>query len=301
MYGVVVQLRDRPVAECMEPVDDGKVVHASEITKQNHPLLDAGLGIYARVFGRPMFRKLNYLLLQMGLRGVGVSNYRTAYLSGEDAVARRIIGSVENNDGLVLDIGANEGEFTDLVVNASKKLRVISFEPHPITCGRLRQRFAKNPRVQIMDCAVGREAGTIDLFDYDEIDGTEHATVFRDVIEKTRRAKASQHTVKVVTLDSLEFEGEIELLKLDVEGFELAVLQGAKKTISTKRPHYLLIEFNEMNITSRTFMQEICDELKGYKAERVLPGGRTLELNNPYRPWHHEIFAYQNLLFTRSS
>ena len=283
----------------MEPIADGAVVHASEITKRKNPLLDRALNLHARVFGRPVFRKLNYLLLQLGLRGIGVSNYQSAYLSGEDAVARRIIHSVEDSDGFVLDVGANEGEFTDLVVKDSKRLRVMSFEPHPVTYGRLQQRFAGNPRVRVVNCAVGREPGEIDLFDYEEIDGTEHATVFRDVIEKTRRAKASKHTVKMVPLDALDIDGRIELIKVDVEGFELAVLQGARKIIATKRPNYLLIEFNEMNITSRTFLQEIFDELKGYKAERILPGGKTLELNNPYRPWHHEIFAYQNLLFTR--
>jgi FkbM family methyltransferase len=285
----------------MEPIADGAVVHASEITKRKNPVLDRALNLHARVFGRPVFRKLNYLLLQLGLRGIGVSNYQSAYLSGEDAVARKIVHSVGDSDGFVLDIGANEGEFTDLVVKDSKRLRVMSFEPHPVTYARLKQRFARNPRVEIVNCAVGREPGEIDLYDYEEIDGTEHATVFRDVIEKTRRAKASKHTVKMVTLDALEIDGKIELIKVDVEGFELAVLQGARKVIANKRPNYLLVEFNEMNITSRTFLQEIFDELKGYKAERILPGGKTLELNNPYRPWHHEIFAYQNLLFTRLS
>jgi hypothetical protein len=61
-----------------------------------------------------------------------------------------------------------------------------------------------------------------------------------------------------------------------------------------------VIEFNEMNVNSRTFMKDIIKELAGYRVARILPAGNTLELNKPYRAWNHEIFAYQNLLFTRT-
>jgi FkbM family methyltransferase len=263
-------------------------------------MIETFLNLYALIFARPSFRKLNYLLMQIGLRGIGVLNYRTAYLSGEDSIAKRCIQQLDNNDGVVLDIGANEGEFTALILSASRNLRIISFEPHPQTYLRLQKRFAVNQkRVEVVNCALGNQPGEISLFDYSDTDGSEHASVFREVIEGTRGRKAREHKVKLLTLDALEIKGKIKLIKIDVEGFELSVLQGARKLLADKQPQYIVIEFNEMNVNSRTFLKDLTIELSEYKVERILPGGRTLKLNNPYRPWTHEIFAYQNLLFTR--
>ena len=254
---------------------------------------DKVLDLYAMLFARPIFRRLNLVFLQMGFRGIGILNASSPYLSGENIVARRIVRSLDRYGSVVLDVGANEGDFTDLVLSDSRKLGVMSFEPHPRTYSRLQHKFAGTQRVQLLNCAVGSEVGEISLFDYDDDDGSFHASVFRDVIEVTHKGKAAEHIVELITLDSLNIHGDIALVKIDVE-----VLKGAKKLIAAKRPRFFVIEFNEMNVNSHTFLKDICAELTGYKVERILPGGRTLELSN-YRAWKHEIFAYQNLLFTK--
>jgi FkbM family methyltransferase len=264
-------------------------------------MIERLLNLYAFLFARSSFRSLNYLLIQMGLRGIGVLNYRTSYLSGEDLAVEKIINALDAKDGMILDVGANEGDFTALIISKSRNLRVLGFEPHPKTYSRLKLRFAdKGQRVELLNCAVGNEMGEISLYDYDDHEGSEHASVFRDVIEGSRGGKATEHKVKLITLDSLELRGEVQLIKIDVEGFELPVLQGARKLINDKQPKFVVIEFNEMNVNSRTFMKDMTKELSGYRVARILPGGNTLELNEPYRAWNHEIFAYQNLLFTRT-
>jgi FkbM family methyltransferase len=259
---------------------------------------DRVLDLYAILFARPIFRRLNLFFLQMGFRGIGILNARTPYLSGETIVARKIIKSLDSSNEVVIDVGANEGDFTDLILSDSRNLSILSFEPHPRTYSRLQHRFADTQRVKLLNCAVGSETGEISLFDYDNDDGSFHASVFRDVIEVTHQGKAAEYRVKIITLDSLNIDGNVGLIKIDVEGFELAVLKGAKKLIAAKRPKFFVIEFNEMNVNSHTFLKDICAELTGYRVERILPGGRTLELNN-YRAWKHEIFAFQNLLFTK--
>src|SRR5258707_2460766 len=154
-------------------------------------MIERILNLYALIFARPIFRQLNYLLIQMGLRGIGVLNHRTAYLSGEDSVVRKMIQDLDTDGGVVLDVGANEGDFTNLVVSTSKNLKILSFEPHPRTYARLQQRFAGNiRRVRVLNYAVGNKVGEISLFDYSDEDGSEHASVFREVIEDTRGRKA---------------------------------------------------------------------------------------------------------------
>jgi FkbM family methyltransferase len=257
------------------------------------------LGAYAYVFARPSFKDVNHFLIMVGLRGIGVLNYRTPTLSGENLVAKNILKEIDHENSVVLDVGANEGDFTDLVLRNSKHVRVMSFEPHPETASRLRSRFTSS-RVEIIDRAVGNARGVLSLFDYHDRQGSDHASLFKGVIEDTHGGVAKEHSVEVITLDSLKIADDVDLIKVDVEGFELPVLLGSKELIEHKRPKYLIIEFNEMNVNANTFLKDILDVLKGYSVYRILPMGRLLELNKPYRAWTHEIFAYQNLLFKRS-
>src|SRR5262249_26479406 len=80
-----------------------------------HPMIERVLNFYAVIFARPLFRQWNLFLLAMGLRGIGVLNYKTPYLSGEDAVVAHIVRELDDRAAIVLDIGANEGDFTDFV------------------------------------------------------------------------------------------------------------------------------------------------------------------------------------------
>lgn len=76
--------------------------------------------------------------------------------------------------------------------------------------------------------------------------------------------------VELRTLDSLELKN-VSLIKVDVEGFELPVLQGAKKTMQTSKPALLLEIWNTTTKQKRN-MKKIVDLLKsvGYtKFQRI--------------------------------
>ena len=79
------------------------------------------------------------------------------------------------------------------------------------------------------------------------------------MIEEFRGADAQEIKVALVTLDDFarHRQDKIDLLKIDVEGAELGVLQGAREMIAAHRIQVLQIEMTENNLLSRTFFRGI--------------------------------------------
>ena len=104
------------------------------------------------------------------------------------------------------------------------------------------------------------------------------------------------------TLDNFAKREKIEridFLKIDIEGNELAVLQGSKNLLTKNRILFIQFEFNEMNVYSRTFFKDFIDMLPDYIIYRMMPRG--LYKLGPYRPSTHEIFAFQNIIAVHKS
>jgi len=76
--------------------------------------------------------------------------------------------------------------------------------------------------------------GVADFHDYRDEDGSEHASLYKDVIEHIHHRPSACHSVSIRHLDGLAAElgvTRIHLLKVDTEGHELAVLHGAERLI----------------------------------------------------------------------
>ena len=73
----------------------------------------------------------------------------------------------------------------------------------------------------------------------------------------------------------------------------------SRNLIQEHQPQYILLEFNEMNVESKVFLKDLIDFLNNYSPFRIMPGGKTLELNNPYDSFSHEIFSPQNIIFIK--
>ena len=106
---------------------------------------------------------------------------------------------------------------------------MIAIEAHPRISGYLAENLALNNRsnVAFINCAVGESEGEIFFTD-------SRSDVLNRVSEKPVGI-----SVPLSTLDSLITEATIDLLKIDVEGYELAVLKGASRTLSKSQCVYL--------------------------------------------------------------
>jgi FkbM family methyltransferase len=147
----------------------------------------------------------------------------------------------------VLDIGAHHGLYTLLL---SKKVgrngRVIAFEPSPRECRRLEKhlRFNRCSNVRVERSAVGSEDGEADLF---LVDG------FQDWCNSLRPPALPDATstvrVRVRRIDDVLAEqgvSNVDFIKLDVEGGELAALNGATRLLYGESRPAILAEVQDI-------------------------------------------------------
>ena len=140
-------------------------------------------------------------------------------------------------ENIFVDVGANVGAYTILsskVVNAKS----VAFEPLPETFERLKNNINVN---RIADRVVIKNLGVADKI------GSVYFTNNRGVENKvnlTNKRGSDTTNVSVTTLDSELSENNDLFLKIDVEGYELNVIEGAKNILSSKRFLALIIEFS---------------------------------------------------------
>lgn len=258
-------------------------------------MLEKIIYIYVFLFGNNRCQKLNKFLYRLSLGGLGVLNHSSSSISGEKSFLKKYL---RGHRSVLIDVGANNGGYTLEALEINSKTKIYAFEPHPTTFQSLVRNVARHENVVAINKGMSSECGVLRLYDYPSKDGSPHASLFEDVITEIHGADAAvAHDVSLTTIDEFigsEEIGEIDLLKIDTEGNELAVLHGAKNAISSKKIKAIHFEFNAMNVSSRVYFRDFWRILRDYRIYRLLPND-MLEIKN-YSPLGCEIFAYQNIV-----
>ncbi|HMB95213.1 MAG TPA: FkbM family methyltransferase [Tepidisphaeraceae bacterium] len=230
----------------------------------------------------------------MSLRGMGVFNYETDKLSGENYFLRKLAKTW--NKPVIIDVGANVGDYATEVKQIISDATLFAFEPHPRTFDQLKTIAAKYD-FEAINAACGRSSGKLALYDYADAPGSQHATFHSGAMELHQSSdNVASWQVNVTTIDEFALSRslqKIDLLKIDTEGHELPVLQGATSCIAQGKISAIHFEFNEMNVASRVFFQDFRTLLKDFRLYRLLPDG--LVPMEPYSTIKCELFAYQNI------
>ncbi|MEM6325765.1 MAG: FkbM family methyltransferase [Bacteroidota bacterium] len=133
---------------------------------------------------------------------------------------------------LIVDGGANVGQFARAMAETFPDARVVSFEPLPDVAASFRSHFASTSRVRLVEAALGAEAGTLAF----HRNPYSLASSALPVAEDDDLVVPHSETVSVpVTTLDLALHDEMitpsTLLKLDLQGFELEALRGASETL----------------------------------------------------------------------
>jgi len=251
--------------------------------------------LYAYIFATPFWSRLNILFFRLGLKGLGIGNYRGFGVSGEKYVLKKILPTLINSEQpVIFDIGAGRGSYSLELIRQFPKARIFSFEPHPRNFEALAK--ATMGRLKIYNMALGDSAGKAILYDRASTDGSNKASLYKEVISEIHKQQIVSVEANIDTLENfVKKEGidYIDYMKVDTEGNDLAVLRGAECLFEAKKIGCLQFEFNEMNVMSRTFFRDFRIFLKGYTFFRLLPKG-LLRLSEILLMT--EIFSYQNIL-----
>lgn len=234
----------------------------------------------------------------LSLQRVGVHNYGSLQETGEAWFLSRYLSS--RKVPVAYDVGTNRGDYTRAMLAANPRTRVVAFEPHPITFASWSQ-LPEDPQVQCLNVALGAASAEMEFFDYVDADGSSHASLYQGVIEEIHGRPATVRRVEVRTLDDVADElgtFHIDLLKIDTEGHEFAVLRGGERLLRSGAVDVIQFEFNEMNVVSRVFFKDFWDFLPEYDFFRLLPGGGVMQIGS-YIPAFCELFAFQNIVCVR--
>lgn len=257
---------------------------------------------YQRFFAKRKFYSFNSLLFECSLRGLGILNHKTATLTGELFFLQQHLKKVPQG-GVVFDVGANIGHYSQMCRAINPFISLYAFEPNPDSYNKLHSwALTQTGNITVLNLGCGEENGIMEMYDYNDVNGSSHASLYKDVFEKIHLSQARQIQVNLVKLDDFAGERNIEqifLLKIDVEGHELSILKGAKKLIDKGNIMSIQFEFGPMNMISRVFFHDFVDILPDYNFYRLLPDG-MIPLKKPSKSYHishnHNIFAFQNIV-----
>jgi hypothetical protein len=100
---------------------------------------------YALLFAKPMLSEVNTFLFDLSLRGLGISDYCGLLLSGEKYLIEVILPClVKNEEPVMFDGGANQGDYSNQLVQVFPSARIYAFESHPKNFKKLSGMVKKN-------------------------------------------------------------------------------------------------------------------------------------------------------------
>ncbi len=146
--------------------------------------------------------------------------------------------------GAVVDVGANVGALAIPLARAFPNNKVFAFEPNPAAVARLRRNCALNnlTNLEIREEGVGHKSGNLELHAFDNKDLGQSSFIPPQTHTET------PHTivVPVIRLDDVFALISVSVIKIDVQGAEWMVLEGARKLLNESHP-LVLLEHEDSN------------------------------------------------------
>lgn len=209
---------------------------------------------------------------------IGAMNYgygSNIHSSGEKIALDHVAESIKKNNPVIFDVGANVGSYTLAVIASFKhNPSIYSFEPSAATFKKLTANTAGLSNVIVNHCALSSTVGEAVLY------GRENNSEIASLVNTQAAEKygqQTQETVKLNTLDNYCRENNIDFidfLKIDTEGHELTVLQGATEMLQRKMIRFIQFEFGQFNIDSRTYFRDFWRLLgTNYTIYRIVKDG----------------------------
>ena len=239
-------------------------------------------------------------LLRLALHGTGYNNWSPTS-TGEHLFLKLL---AEYEPQLCVDVGANNGQYSEALLNLTDS-KLIAFEPLPKAFESLVKLQSRFPdRLVAINKGVG-DQNTEMVLHFGEADSelasfSEEASQIDYVGQQNKKIVM----VEVTTLDAF-FEtsknllpSQIDLLKIDTEGFEYEVLAGAKNTIERRKPKFIQIEYNWHQLFKAQSLFKLASLLPNYTPYKILPFGSGLTPVDVRRP-ENNIYCYSNFVFVR--
>lgn len=225
----------------------------------------------------------------LGIFGLRLSRTRN------DAAHQIAKGLAKNLIDVVLDVGANTGQFARSIRHANYRGKIVCFEPLPDAHQKLKSRFIRDERTFIHPrTALGDVRGSLQF----NVSGNSVSSSILNLLPSHSDAAPESTYIDTIetNIDCLDnifadyvAPGNRVFLKIDTQGYEWNVLNGAEK--SFKRIDGLLLEMSLVPLyEGQRLWKDILDRLEreGFVLWQILPGfsdpssGRTLQFDGVF-------------------
>lgn len=162
-----------------------------------------------------------------------------------EAQYKRSLDAILQDAKVVIDVGANIGQYALYFAYEGKK--VFAFEPMPSMIERLKKHIAMNnmgDKITLVTKALTSTNGMLKF----SLPKAENSGTASTVLGRSQNTDELIE-VEGITLDdylsSINFQGSVDLIKIDIEGAELFALQGMKNLLSSPNRPVLILEMND--------------------------------------------------------
>ena len=224
------------------------------------------------------------------LRRIGFDVIRYNPQTTHEAALARLLAVREIDT--VLDIGANEGQYATMVRRAGFRGKIISFEPLAEAHSKLRQAAARDPLWTVAPrMALGDHEGSLVMHvAANGVSSSALSMLDAHLQAAPESAYIGCETVPVSRLDTVAEDmrvgGQNLFLKIDVQGFEPKVLEGAPRLLDRTQGVQLELSLVPLYEGETLFLSQVdCLARKGFELWGLMPGfidkktGRTLQVD----------------------
>lgn len=183
----------------------------------------------------------------------------------------RWLSTLLDETPVVFDVGFHDGTSTEEVFKLRPKAHVYGFDPSRFGAESYAKRFKDDPRVTFSNVALSEKPGELQFFDYENMCNS------LAVRKEMPGAIPTVYAVPVTTLDAFCSSRGIEhinMMKIDAEGYDLNVLEGASDLLDRQVIDIFMFEFASGWAASKRYLWEAVEfmEPKPYRLFHLFNG-----------------------------
>lgn len=207
--------------------------------------------ILQKLFWNPVgVRLIRRVVRFQGLFNVVIRNYSLiGHSNGE-----RWLLTLMDETPLVFDVGFHDGQSTAEILKARPKATVVGFDPSNFGRKSYEDRFKRDSRVRFVNAGISDQKGTLTFYDYGNMCNS------LAIRQEVSSCDMTAYEVPINTIDDfskVNHINAINFLKIDVEGFDLNVLEGAAGMISRQEIDFFMFEFASGWAGSKRYLWEV--------------------------------------------